>query len=199
VAAPGAASRRLPVTAADVTAAPAKSPRQMVLHEVFTVVLSAVILGLTAWMMARTFASSAATFSGDEKLAALQKDAYERQKDIMLYGMALLGTVTGYYLGRIPAERRADSAQRSADKAHADAQHAVMGAAAEVARAVDAKDAAKKAARTIVRRTREALGAAGHGPAGRAALGPRSTSAPPDFRAAEAAMDDAERLLEDMG
>jgi len=94
-----------------------RSRGQAALHEIFTVVLAGAILILTLWMIVQTFASGEQVFTGDDKQVALKKDAYERQKDLMLYGLSLLGTVTGYYLGRVPAERRADGAERSADKA----------------------------------------------------------------------------------
>lgn len=38
--------------------------------------------------------------------------AFSRQKDILQVAVTLLGTVTGYYLGRVPAERRAQQAER---------------------------------------------------------------------------------------
>jgi len=43
--------------------------------------------------------------------------AFNNQKDILLYGLALLGTVTGYFFGRVPAELHAVQAQKSANVA----------------------------------------------------------------------------------
>jgi hypothetical protein len=43
-----------------------------------------------------------------------RSDAFGREKDLLLYALALLGTVTGYYLGRVPAEARAQQAQQTA-------------------------------------------------------------------------------------
>jgi septal ring factor EnvC (AmiA/AmiB activator) len=57
---------------------------------------------------------------GNESNADLRKakeDAYNHQKDVMLYALALFGTVTGYYLGRVPAEVNAKRAEQSADTA----------------------------------------------------------------------------------
>jgi hypothetical protein len=116
---------------------------QAVLHESFSIILATTVLVLTVWMIARTFSNGSETFSPQDN--ALKKEAYERQKDIMLYGLSLLGTVTGYYLGRVPAERRADSAQQTADKAQKRAdesqrttssvQEALAGAREEAAKA----------------------------------------------------------------
>jgi hypothetical protein len=51
----------------------------------------------------------------DGKPDSTYVDAFQRQKDILLIAMGLLGTVTGYYFGRVPAERGADAA-RAAQK-----------------------------------------------------------------------------------
>lgn len=51
------------------------------------------------------------------------------KKDIMLYGLPILGTVLGYYFGRVPAERRAESAEQGRGQAQATATHAVQEAA----------------------------------------------------------------------
>jgi hypothetical protein len=52
-----------------------------------------------------------------DRLVKAHADAYARQKDIMLYALALFGTVMGYYLGRVPAEANARRAERTADAA----------------------------------------------------------------------------------
>jgi hypothetical protein len=95
------------------------------LREIMAVLISLVILVMSAVMMWRTFEAAERTV--DPRLAApdmqtakqLQLEAYSRQKDILLYVLALFGTVTGYYLGRVPAElnaRRAENAATSAQK-----------------------------------------------------------------------------------
>ena len=43
--------------------------------------------------------------------------SFSQQKDILLYGLALLGTVMGYFFGRVPAELHAVQAQNAANAA----------------------------------------------------------------------------------
>src|SRR5437868_277513 len=78
-------------------------------RELVTFAIAAVILILAAWMLVSTFNTA-----GSSTLPA-GKEAYDRQKDIMLYGLSLLGTVMGYYFGRAPAELRAKQAEKVAD------------------------------------------------------------------------------------
>lgn len=90
------------------------------LRELITAGISVAILWvavLTIWGTWKS-ASTVPDNDSDGKKAAAQKEAYERQKDIMLYAVALLGTVTGYYLGRAPAELHAQQAQGAANTAH---------------------------------------------------------------------------------
>ncbi len=46
-----------------------------------------------------------------------QQNARDQRKDILLIAVGILGTVTGYYFGRTPAERRAEGAERHAKRA----------------------------------------------------------------------------------
>lgn len=78
-----------------------------VLREGMAVAISIVILGLAAWTIGQTFLAA----RGDNV------DAYNREKDIMLYVVSLFGTVTGYYLGRVPAEVNARRAEKAASEA----------------------------------------------------------------------------------
>jgi hypothetical protein len=39
------------------------------------------------------------------------------KKDVLLIAVSLLGTVTGYYFGRVPSERRAEAAEETSRKA----------------------------------------------------------------------------------
>jgi hypothetical protein len=78
-----------------------------VLREGMAVVISTVILALAAWTIGQTFLSA----RGENV------EAYNRQKDIMLYVVSLFGTVTGYYLGRVPAEVNARRAEKAANVA----------------------------------------------------------------------------------
>lgn len=70
------------------------------------------------YMLAHTYNFGAQNF-GDESSpgARAMKEAYVRQKDMLLYALSLLGTVLGYYLGRVPAERGEIRARQEADKA----------------------------------------------------------------------------------
>lgn len=94
-------------------AAPAQTPAPSTwptaLHEIMAALVSLVLLVLAAVMLWETYATG--------RTPKIDLDAYARQKDVMLYGLTLLGTVTGYYLGRVPAERRADQAQQTATTA----------------------------------------------------------------------------------
>jgi len=86
-----------------------------VAREGMAAVISLVILVLTAITLYGTYDFAKHIPSTADAAAA--KEAYERQKDIMLYALALLGTVTGYYLGRVPAELHAQSAEKAANQA----------------------------------------------------------------------------------
>lgn len=134
-------------------------PELQQLREWMATVISLVIVALAAFTMYFTFRSAGevpvpkagAPFDAKEYADAvkLQNDAFSRQKDIMLYALALFGTVTGYYLGRVPAEANARRAERTADTAQqqltktqdklVDASAGASTASAEVARVSDEK------------------------------------------------------------
>jgi hypothetical protein len=95
--------------------------RVQVFREGVTSVISLAILGVSIWMMVNTYRFGSQEMlsqkSDAQQNAAEVKamaDAFGRQKDLLLYALALLGTVTGYYLGRVPAELRAQQAQQTA-------------------------------------------------------------------------------------
>jgi hypothetical protein len=44
-------------------------------------------------------------------------DNYDQHKEVLLLALGLLGTVIGYYFGRVPAERHADTARDAAKAA----------------------------------------------------------------------------------
>jgi len=69
------------------------------LREIITALLSLAIATISLWMLVDTYLSGRQVGPANE--------AYGRQKDLLLYSLALLGTVTGYYLGRVPAELHA--------------------------------------------------------------------------------------------
>jgi len=84
-------------------------------REIITAGISIVVLVLAATMLFGTWQFARTIPAGTDIM--VHKDAYDRQKDIMLYALALLGTVTGYYLGRVPAELHAQQAQKAATSA----------------------------------------------------------------------------------
>ena len=107
------------------------------LREIVTAAIAITILIITAVMLMETFHSAKYLTVIGETDAARQAEiaqrdkAFNNQKDILLYGLALLGTVTGYFFGRVPAELHAVQAQKAANVAED--------------RANDAKDAENKA------------------------------------------------------
>lgn len=91
-------------------------------REVVTALISVTLLCVSVWMMVNTYKFGSREMlsqNSDEKQNAVEvkamTDAFGRQKDLLLYALALLGTVTGYYLGRVPAELRAQQAQQAAN------------------------------------------------------------------------------------
>ena len=98
-------------------AAPGAAPKTtdtviLFMHESAALIFSAVFVTVAMVMMWHTYTGGGVLFTGTD--AQAHKDAYDRQKDIMLYGFSLVGTVTGYFLGRAPAERGAQQAQQTA-------------------------------------------------------------------------------------
>lgn len=102
------------------TEQPAKQSNHVLqwLREGLAGIISLVVLAITAMMMYGTYNYARETPANAEaNFVASRKESYQEQKDIMLYALALLGTVTGYYLGRVPAELHAQQAERSANTA----------------------------------------------------------------------------------
>ena len=89
-----------------------------VAKEIVAALIGIGIASSALYMLAHTYNFGAQNF-GDESLpgARAMKEAYVRQKDMLLYALSLLGTVLGYYLGRVPAERGEIRARQEADKA----------------------------------------------------------------------------------
>jgi hypothetical protein len=105
-----------------VPSKPALSDWVQVFREVVTAVISLTILWVSVSMLITTFKyanEKMVSTKTDKDQNALEtrslEDAFGRQKDLVLYALALLGTVTGYYLGRVPAELRAQQAQQNAN------------------------------------------------------------------------------------
>jgi hypothetical protein len=79
------------------------------LREVVTAIISLGIVGITLYILLDTYISA--------HNSGLSQETYSKQKDILLLTLGFLGTVTGYYLGRVPAEKQADVARDAAARA----------------------------------------------------------------------------------
>lgn len=123
-------------------------------REIVSAVIALVILGLSVWMLGDTYRTGRVPFQStktdkaqhDEEVKA-DVEAYGRQKDLLLYALALLGTVTGYYLGRVPAEQRAQQAQQTAHTAQSQlstANNAAINAASTAVQATKEAESAKR-------------------------------------------------------
>lgn len=166
-----------------------------VLREGMAVFISMVVLGLAAWTIGQTFLAA----RGDNV------DAYNREKDIMLYVVSLFGTVTGYYLGRVPAEvsaRRAETAARTAQEQLSESQEKLGAATVEAttARGAEAR-ASKRLGKTTseLRNVSEAIGKLHRAPRGTAAapagtFGVRGEDSAPD--AGDAGLAEAKRRID---
>lgn len=131
------------------------------------VLLSIVIVAIAMWTFIGTFTSGRTVFEGAN--AAAQKEAYERQKDLLMIVMGLLGTVMGYYFGRVPAELRAQTAERTADKAQADLSATtglLTDATSAAATATQAAQSTKQEARDAADAALAALNSSGGGSGG---------------------------------
>ena len=94
---------------------PAMSDWVQVFREVVTAAISITILWVSVSMLWGTYKYANEKMVSTNALETKSlEDAFGRQKDLVLYALALLGTVTGYYLGRVPAELRAQQAQQNA-------------------------------------------------------------------------------------
>lgn len=90
----------------------AKAPTWLVvLREVTTTFIAIVIVIVSMRMVWLTFNESV-------------DPAFQRMKDILLLALPLLGTILGYYFGRVPAERRAEASEQKASAAQQTAQSA---------------------------------------------------------------------------
>lgn len=86
------------------------------LQEITTTVIALVIVSITTWMIYSTF-SNLGDMHSHAGAPGIDQEAYGRSKDILSLALGLFGTVTGYYFGRVPAEKQADAARHSADVA----------------------------------------------------------------------------------
>ncbi len=77
------------------------------LKEVVAAALSAVIVGFTMYFMWKMF----------EAPDDIGENIWQHQSAILQVAVGFAGTITGYYFGRIPAERAAATAQQAANSA----------------------------------------------------------------------------------
>jgi hypothetical protein len=107
---------------------PAESNWTGGLREIMSAALSTIIVVVTMIMLWQTFGTASRSLQlSDGKPDAALVEAHQRQKDMLLIAIGLLGTVTGYYLGRVPAERAADAArdaQKAAERSETAVRHA---------------------------------------------------------------------------
>ena len=155
------------------------------LREGMTTFLAIVLLAVTMYMLADTYLVARASLAGrTDADARLALEAYARQKDVLTIAVGFLGAVIGYYFGRVPAEKRADTAEKQADQAKANE----LATRTEVATTVPA-------ALELIRSAKVAVG--GAGVLGGGAAPPAGGAAPPPAAVATASeLDDAERQLE---
>jgi hypothetical protein len=85
---------------------PVKSDWTAKFREIITAIISLAIAAIALFMLWNIYWAATKT--------PFDEQAYGRQNDILLFVLGFFGTVTGYYLGHVPAERQADAARESA-------------------------------------------------------------------------------------
>jgi len=121
------------------------------LREATTTGIAAVLVIVTMVMLWRTFQTA---------------NGFDQEKDILNYALPLLGTVLGYYFGRVPAERRAEVSEGNLGAANRTAE-------SERANATETKKRSEETLNQVkigVERAKAKLEASG-GPAGGGARG----------------------------
>ena len=93
---------------------PAPAAQSDGLKEYIAAALSIAIVGFTLYFMW-------GMFDGAQEIS---EGKWKQQSAILQLAVALAGTVTGYYFGRIPAERAATASQQAAASSNALAQQA---------------------------------------------------------------------------
>jgi hypothetical protein len=112
------------------------------LKEILAALIGVALLCVSVYMLLRAFVE------GGGRLDVEGVSAFNREKDILTITISLFGTVTGYYLGRVPAELRAQKAEENATSAQnklGDAQNQVSEARVDAVKATAAEGAAKTA------------------------------------------------------
>lgn len=98
------------------------------LKELMAAAIALPIVAISLWMVGSLFVASNTiepAVANDAQLEALHDEAYERRKDLMQIGLTLVGTVLGYYFGRVPAENRAKHAEAEASAARTTTERAL--------------------------------------------------------------------------
>jgi hypothetical protein len=158
--------------------------------ELMTSLLALSIAGVTLGLLVAAFASAGATGSS-------AVDAFNRKKDVLLLALPVLGTILGYYFGRVPAERRAEQAEQTATGAQEQVvatQNARAKAEAGQAAAEQQTAQIRNDGLTTAGRLRDAL-EGGLGPT----LGDTAGAAAPDTARAMAELDAWESRLQALG
>jgi hypothetical protein len=105
------------------------------MRELATVLIALAIVGASLYILVAAFrgVESRSVSAGDVENADLiqaqaeaDEDAYKRQTELLSVALGVLGVVTGYFFGRVPAEGRARAAETHASQltSHAYAQAA---------------------------------------------------------------------------
>lgn len=157
---------------------PVDSGRAQVGRECMAAMISGVILFVSMWAFVSTFSAGREPFATTDA----RKEAYERQKDLLVIAVGLLGTVTGYYLGRVPAELRAQSAQ-----------NLLSGATTAATQATRDKEQVRAEARAAADAALRALQSQAPAPRGDARSG---AGAPSEMFPASGGADSARQILE---
>jgi hypothetical protein len=122
------------------------------MKEIVTSLLAVSIAAVALILLMLTFIDAGKTGSS--------ADLFGREKDVLQFVLPFLGTVLGYYFGRVPAERRAESAEQSASGAqqHAESlQQSTVRAEAERATAQQQAQQLSADTRATLGRMRAAL------------------------------------------
>lgn len=150
---------------------PSRSSIALQLREAIAALLALAIAGSALWMLVDTYATVRQPIVVDEGvLDESRRPFYEArdrarleqrgaQKDLVLVAMGLLGSVLGYYFGRVPAEHRAERAESAAAAAGQTATTAVANASISEERAGEERLRRADADRKVedARRTTEAI------------------------------------------
>ena len=109
-------------------------------REIVTAVIALTIVALASWSIVATFCTAKYPTWKNQPAPDVVKaeldgrdKAFGREKDVLLYVLGLMGTVTGYFFGRVPAESHADKAEEAAGKAQNNADEARQSEAKAIA------------------------------------------------------------------